>query len=83
MTITDMDDWRTRLQDTAREAADARADRDRLSAFNAELVAALDAVIARAEWNGRRQGWDLPCDMPAGTITTARALIAKARDGKG
>jgi hypothetical protein len=52
---------------------------DRLRAINADLVEALDKIIQRATWNGWRQGWDIQCDLPAGTIKAARAAIAKAK----
>ena len=50
----------------------------RLIAAAPDMAAALAAIISRAEWNGHRSGWDLRCDLPAGTINLARAAIAKA-----
>lgn len=44
-----------------------------------ELVEALAGFVERLEWNGRRQGWDVQCDMPAGTVNGLRAALARIR----
>ena len=50
----------------------------RLIAAAPELLAALAAIVSRLEWNGYREGWDVRCDLPSGTVLAARAAIAKA-----
>ena len=60
----------------ARKGEDIRADRDRLAALNAELVGALEEQIEPRARNWKVTDWDI-------RDANARALIAKAREGKG
>jgi len=46
---------------------------------SASFLLPMKAINDRLEWNGHRQGWDIRCDLPAGTITALRAAITKAQ----
>lgn len=56
------------------------AEREELRTQRDELLAALRTLVDHAKWEGRVQRWELP-GLPAGTLTAARAVIAKA-EGK-
>lgn len=55
--------------------AAAQAQIDEISA---SFLLPMKAINDRLEWNGHRQGWDIRCDLPAGTIIALRAALAKA-----
>src|SRR3990167_7650362 len=48
---------------------------------NRALENALRPIVERLEWNGRRQGWDIRADLPAGSVEQARAALAAADKG--